>query len=855
MGAYLNRMKRMMERNHPGELFPIREYWDDKEVFVCDGPAIGSFIICQPTNGGNDKLKSALTHLYRLSVPEGTALQVQLVSLPDIEYSLSGYRSLRGKRTTGEDEERLDAIAAAQHDFVQRSTIEPVNDRGFIFRNYELWVTLKTPTKDVMPSNKEIHRHQELVKEIISSMDIFSPVQANEILWYRRMCVIFNMYDGDWFGTPPGKHRTPMDTDLRNCIIDPGKRLDVQKDGISIEGDKGNETQYIKTLTVSKIPDILQYGFMMGMVYDFAEGRHFIDQHFMLSLNIIYPEQHQAIKSLRKKRNFVTSQAKGDVLKYLDKLRYQKEDLDAVMQEIEQDGSMLIRYSMQYTIFGRDKKAADKAAKTIIGINKTNNIKITEDSHFTVPSLVANCPFGLHEVYSRHSGKFGKATTNILPYLTPHMASWKGNTNAPVFQLVSRAGQVINLDFFKSPTNKNVAVAASSGAGKSFFVANVVNSYLNSGVKKQRNPDDPRAFKRMNDASQVFIMDVGYSYVGIAEQYADSQYLEFSEQFKYSLNPFPSVDKMKGVDGQAGMIASIIKTMAFPQGGITNFQDTELLGILNDVYEQLGRNATITDVQKACLAHEADEIQTIGRQLRPFSQGGVYEELFSNKKPPVNFDSRLVVIELEHLKGNKHLQITAIMATIMAIQRKMFLSGPNIRSLFVLEEAWEFIQASNDGGMMKYFTDFIAAGWRRFRKVNGSGICVTQGVADYYETELGRTIKENSAWQILLRQEEEAVDALKESGQYSGSPGDFKLLKSMRKVSPSDVSNEAFSEMMIKSPEGSDICRLYADRRQQLILTTDADEKAIRAQYMKRGMSLLEAVDAMLDEERQTYAV
>lgn len=852
MGQYLRKMERFLEREPFSDLLPVREYWDDEKLFICDDNSIAAFFVCQPSPGGSTEIRTSFEQLFKLGMKQGVCIQAQLASLPDIESSLHGYRQLRGLRAEGSDAEMLDAYARSTHDFYANSTRKPVNDRGFLFRDLEFWFTVKMPIKDALPSDKEIKKFQTFMKDVISQLSAFSPYRANETMWWRRMHVLHNMFDGDYIGKPIHKQSILMDRELRERILEDGKRTEVEEDGIQIYTPDGKPTQHIKTMTINKLPDTFAYGIMADVIGDWRTGRFNITQHFLLTCNVVIPDQLAEAKSIRSKRNFVTTQARGSVIKYLEKLRYQKQDLDDVLTEIDQDGATLAHYALQMAVFAPDRNKAEESAKALIGKLKNKNIKAHIDSHMTLPNFLSQLPMGLTDIYRKHSRKFALATSRVIPFVIPHFGGWKGNTINPVFQLTNRYGQVVSIDFFEADSNYNVAVAAESGGGKSFLTGYIINSYLGAGVKKQPEPDDPALLKAFHDAGQVFIMDVGYSYKGLAHQYKDSQYLEVDNSFKYSLNPFPMVQQMGGVEGQASMIAAIIKVMAAPNGQVTNYQNSEILRLLDLLWNTKGRDSTITDFQNLCLEHDHEEIVMLGRQLSAYCEGGVYEDLFSNKKPPVNYDSRLVVVELEKIADNKHLQLCAMMCTIMSIQKKMFLSGTKFRSIFVLEEAWEWLSERNTTGMFTFFAEFLEAGWRRFRKAGAMGICVTQNANDYNASALGRAIKDNSAWDIFLKQKQTSIDQLKEDGAYSGSDIEFDLLKSLRKVNSSEASDEAFSEMLIKHTSGSvEVCRLYADRNMQLILTTDPDEKERRQELLDQGYSFNEAINIMIEEEQQ----
>lgn len=857
MSVYLRRLKRLLKHDRFSDMIPVRDYWDEDELFVVDGPCIGAMLICQPTNGVSEQIKNSLQHLFQTEFPKASTMQVQLVSLPDIEDQMYGFRAIRGGRTQGPDKEKIEAISNATHDFFAGSTREPVNDKGFLVRNYELWFTLKVPIKDALPTSKEVGKFKELLRNTISSLADFHPKAANEVDWLRRLEVICNLYDGNYIGTPQHQAIVPMDRDLRDRVLSDGKRVEVKSTGIDFFNQYNEICQHAKTLTFSKLPPTMHYGLMHDLIGDWRRGLEFIDSHFMLTLNIEFPDQLKEKQKLVKKRNFVTNQARGSVLKYLDKLRYQKHDLDAIMTEIEQESVTLARYALQMIVFGRNENAADTSCKKIQGLMKGKNVTLVMDSHFTAPNFISQMPFGLHEEYSKHSRKFMLASSKALPFLVPHIASYKGNTAYPVLQFITRLGQLVNIDLYKSDTNYNMAIAAASGSGKSFLTGYIVNGYLNSGVKIQQNPDKPMGHIEYQDAGQVFIMDVGHSYKGLANQYEDSQYLEFGDDFKYSLNPFPTVTQMRGSEGQASMVAALLKAMASPQGVVTDYQNTQILALLNELWDEKSTAATVTDFQIKCFEHDSEQMKLFASQLSPFCESteygpeGIYAEIFSNKRPPVSYDSRLVVCELDRIKDNKHLQLVVMMTTIMSIQKKMFLSGERIRQLFVLEEAWEWLSERNTTGMFLFFAEFLEAGWRRFRKANGSGICVTQSILDYYESPLGRAILENSAWLAVLKQKAESISGLEESKKYSGSKADFELMRSLRKVTPNPYSNEAFSEIILKNDGVGDLMRLIVNRRMQLILTTEPNEKARRQELMNSGMTLNEAIDQMLRDEEQ----
>ncbi len=861
---YGRRLQSMLKHDSVGQLMPVLEYWDDKKVFILEGPAIGAMILCTPTSGCNDDIRNSLSNLYKMDFPRGTTIQASLVSTPDIQDPLFGFDAVRKNRMVNKDQEQCEALATTIRDFFNDGSREAINESGFRFSNKEFWFTIKQPIKEAIPTSKELSKFRDMVRQVMSMLSVFGPHEATEFDFKRRMNVLLNMYDnGGWSDKAKHEDRDSRGLPLSEKLLNPGKSLHVKGNGLSIKGEDGQEAEFIKMMSITDMPEQMIYGQMLNLLGDWEQGHTGLYEPFMLTLNVVYPDQIKARSEIGKARAFITNQARGPIIQYLDSLRFQKRDYDAINRELDQEGSKIVSYSLQVVIFGRNEAKAEAFAEKIKGYYSRLNVKLVADNNFALPFFLGAMPFGIDEIYVEMTQRFFKATSKALVFLTPHMASWAGNTLYPTMMLAARSGQIVNLDFFESPTNYNCFVAATSGAGKSFFIGYLTNLMLGAGMYKYDNPKmiaeqmakGTYAGHVPDDGARVFIIDVGRSYEGLAAQYSESKFLVFGSEFKFSLNPFPGITDFAGKEGQANMLRAILKTMASPTGNITDFQNAEILNVLGQVWAAKGNQATITDVGNACMAHDDHEMVRFGQQLRPFCEGGIYGDFFSNKYPPVDFKSRLVVCELEELKSDPHLQVVVLMTVMMAIQYSMYLTGTARRQMLIIDEGWEYLKDdSGKNTMMSFFAEFLETAWRRLRKTNGSGVLVTQSVMDGYASAAGRAIINNSAWLLLMKQNQEAVDRLENEKMYSGSKSDFSLIRSLRTQKPvPGVSNEAFSEVFVRYEGQKQVCRLYTDRKLQLILTTNPAEKAKRQTYIDKGMSLVEATQAMYEDEVKSH--
>jgi conjugal transfer ATP-binding protein TraC len=119
-----------------------------------------------------------------------------------------------------------------------------------------------------------------------------------------------------------------------------------------------------------------------------------------------------------------------------------------------------------------------------------------------------------------------------------------------MLMFLGRRGQVCYLDpFLNTKGNFNVAVAAASGAGKSFFTQDYVKAILGSGGK-------------------AFIIDSGRSYENLC-QILDGEYIDFEEGNTICLNPFTTILEEPKAGGnnfseQLPLLIALIATMASP---------------------------------------------------------------------------------------------------------------------------------------------------------------------------------------------------------------------------------------------------------------------------------------------------
>jgi conjugal transfer ATP-binding protein TraC len=276
----------------------------------------------------------------------------------------------------------------------------------------------------------------------------------------------------------------------------------------------------------------------------------------------------------------------------------------------------------------------------------------------------------------------------------------------------------------------------------------------------------------------------------------------------------------------------MVTAMAAPTEPLGDYRTAGLKRALRELWDTHGTAMNVDLIAAAMLACADERLQDVGVQLYPFTSRGEYGRWFHGRNT-MDFSADLVVLELEELKGRKHLQQVILLQLIFQIQQAMYLGERSRQKLVLIDEAWDLLTQGD-------VATFIEHGYRRFRKYNGAAITVTQSLADLYANPTGRAIADNSAHTLLLAQPGHAIDRLKADHRLPMTAAGAEMLKTVHTVPG------AYSEIMTLTDSGAGIGRLMVDPFRQLLYSTKpADVAAIRG-LRERGMSVEQAINRLL---------
>jgi len=301
--------------------------------------------------------------------------------------------------------------------------------------------------------------------------------------------------------------------------------------------------------------------------------------------------------------------------------------------------------------------------------------------------------------------------------------------------------------------NANAVIFAKSGAGKSYFVK-------------------LEAVRSLMLGTEILIIDPEREYENLANA-VNGAYISFSQDKGNKMNPF----ELSGVreEGDDDLRMKLLALHGFFKvmfGELTNIEESILdraliltyreKGITFDPETQTKTPPMLEDLYKVLKGMAETEAHGLARRLEKYIMGsgaGVFNEAsnFEINNPFTVFSIRDLQEELKPLA--MYLMLDFIWTKIRK-ERK--------RRLLIVDEAWYMMQ-SEDSAQFMYS---IA---KRARKYYLGLSTITQDVADFLNTDMGKAIISNSSIQMLMMQSPTAVEKLQEVFNLSDGEKNFLL--------------------------------------------------------------------------------
>ncbi|GMV01350.1 MAG: hypothetical protein AMXMBFR52_10060 [Burkholderiales bacterium] len=811
---------------------PYRAWIADREVFV-NRDTLGFCLEVRPQSGADEEMAHILTALYA-AAPAGTGIQFHLYASPAIRAPLARYANLRvaddtvpeldtlGRAGRNTNIHRAMARRRVAH-YLQGSRTSLLTAQSYLLRDFRLVLAVS-----LVGSPENLARLEELLLLRDSMRATLHAAGFPSRAWSAADLI-------NWVSALLDPHRQTGDAlalaydegrELREQVIDRATGLSIDRQSILLANPATDLQTALRLMSVRGYPPRFALWNAASLVGDLYQATLQYPCPFLLTLGVHVLDAEATRNWAFLKAARATTNATSYMARFLPDLQERKADWDIVLKAIDA-GQQLVDLNLQLALFTEPQTAtrAEQAARAIF---RARGFELSSDMMMMTQALLGSLPMTLSAPFHADLQRMKRVTTKTSAnavHLAPLIAEWQG-TGTPVLLLGGRRGQLMQIDVYDNPAgNFNVAIAGTSGSGKSLLLNEIAAAYLGTGAR-------------------VWIIDVGRSYEKACRNFGGS-FIEFTEDAALSLNPFPLVED---IDEDMELLQPLLAQMVSPREPLDGFQYSTLGAAIKKVWKARGRSMNVTDIHDLLATGRLDagsnadpqegfavdrRLQDLAAMLHPYTREGAYGKYFDGNAS-IDFGADLVVLELEELKAKKDLQTVVLLIVMYRITREMYFSRDR-KKIVIIDEAWDLLS----GGAT---AEFIEAGYRRARKYKGAFMSATQGVDDYYRNPAAKAALDNSDWMFLLRQKPESIEMMDKLGQLTMDDAMKRLLLSLR------TEHGAYSEVFIHSPVGNGIGRLIVDPYSLLLFSSRAEDfNAINARRAT-GLDVSSAIDAVLRE-------
>lgn len=419
-----------------------------------------------------------------------------------------------------------------------------------------------------------------------------------------------------------------------------------------------------------------------------------------------------------------------------------------------------------------------------------------------------------------------KAVDIVAAIMCNFVSLQKSNTSGKGLKVIDRLSKSpikINLDEpYSKGFNMNMFALGGSGAGKSFAMNHIINNEL-------------------KEETHVLIIDIGKSYEFLCS-FWQGKWFEFSDEDPLSFNPFilSEYDWQKTentlADEKLQALSGIIKVLwKGPEGTFTQTESNLVKELLISYYRSdIPRN--FNTFYEYTLEYQFDYTNFDKKEffynLKTCYKEGSYPKLLNAKSHNSLLNEKLIVFELDNIKGNPMLlsiTTTVIMDAFVAKMRNI--KG---KKIIMFDEAWAALSNDEMSGLIQWLA-------KTARKFNSKLIVVTQELNDILTSKVGKALINNCSEKLLLDLSnfKENFDEI----QSILSLNDFQKAQILS-INKGKEAGDKSRDFYIGFQYGkSTVVELAVSRAEALLYTSSQEEKnAIRYVADKFNISYSEAI-------------
>lgn len=850
-----------MQYNRFSELLPYAVYLEDDKLFGLSYPeqteealafdkperinALGFAIEMVPQTGASEDMANLYQTLFE-HLPAGAGVTWSLFGSPMIDTHLRRFVETRIDPARVSDQAAREVaqlhrdLAERQATFYAGGTVDSlVPNQPFLLRDMRLVMTIVIPIDDVTDLRRREH--------IVAIRETFATT-------FRTYYQFKKIWDADdlinWCAlvlNPQltfGEREAPVLTydsgrKLRDQIIAPDTVMRVTAEGLRYGLPQHGNEIVMQSLSVRSYPKQCVLQDMSDVIGDSIQSALNYSSPFLVTLGIVVQDFNAQRNVTQMTAARATQKFESPMARFMPELKDIKYDWDIAQRSFD-EGVGTAKIYHQVLVFS-PPKTAKQAVQAAQAVWRSKRFEIATDTYVQLQGLLASLPLTLTPALQRDIKIAQRLSTKTIVNavnMAPLIGEWHG-VGLPIIPMWGRRGQAMCLDLYGNTAgNYNVAVAGTSGSGKSVLLNLIALSYLGVG-------------------GRCWIIDIGRSFEKLC-RLLGGQYIEFTADSILCINPFQLV---RNINEDIEMLAPLFAQMCSPSKRLSDFEMRNLSMHIQSVWYEHGTRATVDHVAQS-LVHNCElggpnplqddpewreriramshderrnycdpRIRDLGVQLFPFTSAGQYGRYFCGNTN-VDLSNDFIVLELEELAMKPDLRAVMMFLLMYKITEEMYLSRDR-KKICIIDEAWQLL--SGDGA------EFVENGYRRARKYEGSFMTGTQSFADYGRSPSAEAALNCSDWVFMMRQKKESILALEKSGKIHLDEHMKQMLFSLKKI------DNAYSEVLIHGGQmGYGVGRIVLDPFSLLVSSSHpADFQAVQ-RYRQAGYSVSDAVTAVL---------
>ncbi len=797
----------LFENEEFSKFIPYEAFNNDTKVFHNNDETVSFMIeIATPFTRSSGATAVVMSELLS-KLPEDTYLSTFYYGSKNHEDTLVRFKDEHSIRSSMDSSyqyitESVDEIC----NFFRKKTAEACSSDMLVkIKNNRVFICANTHKRNM----EALKDYMVDVANILSSNNL-SPVIFEAAELHRLVYEILN---------PQIKNERYAEYDktvpLNRQVVSKESLFYVDDDYVALSDEKYWINSTIQS--ISEHVHIYDFGQKLGDYISSSLNSNQFNDEFIINATVRRKSSSDARK-ISKIHAVTATQSWGEIFRKF--VNVKKESLD-IVDRIDERNESLFEYDMDVLVAGNSLDSAKKNYQTIESYwMKANNegrtkIKLEKTKGIHHLAFLSALPMAMNDEYFVRLG--GKARTlfmNQVSHLFPLEVDSKGDgTN---ILMPTRRGMLAGIDLYRSSTNFNAFLVATSGAGKSVFL-NMLG-YL--------------SFAR---GDKVFVLDYDNSFTGVIEA-VNGQYLNLDpSEGAISFNPFSEISSREDMLEELPYLSSFLYLLGSSKNEERAEEDeklikTEMQQIILSQYDKLREKLEITHIRDVILSELGNDqrFSDFSRQLGQYCRNGIYEKWFSGKCE-FTMEKDMMAVEFKGVENHEDLRDPLVMLLLYHIGKIMYSTNPNKpRIQIILDEAHRFL------GKNKKMDDFIEQAYRRARKFNGSMIIATQGFDDIYSADgglsrAGKTIVNNSAWKFIMKQTEVSTNLMIQSNVFSFNDLDKQILKSIKTVKPQ------YSEIFCMTSDDNKIpLRLLMPKSFYYMTTTDSKDKKKISEYQEK---------------------